>query len=92
MEERRGPRRLTQQQLGDLTAEPEVPPVDVPGDAPGAPGGAADEGRDSPSGAHPPPDLLLRERQRRWWQERARFEAAKKARRGSDDPTPRPDP
>ncbi len=73
MEEGSGARRVTQRML---------PEADAP-----RPGGTASEtpgGGAAPAPSSPPPeslgepsDLALRERQRVWWRERARFEASR---------------
>ena len=47
---------------------PEPPPTGAPAPTPGTPAAAPEEPRDS--------GAALRERQRRWWEERDRFEAA----------------
>ncbi len=80
MEERSGARRVTQQHLGD-------PPVEsAPEDAPEAPlveptTGPSDPAPLDPSSApspRGPSDLELRERQRAWRVERARFERSQR--------------
>lgn len=73
MEEGGSARRVTQRMLQD----PDAP---RPGDAnPEPPGGGAAPaalGR-PPDSTGDPSDLALRERQRVWWRERARFEASR---------------
>jgi len=82
MEERRSARRVTQHQLGvepdDATERtsdgPDAPPASPPGTDPPTPPRSTD-----------PSDTALRERQRVWWRERARFEAAKRRPTPSDE-------
>ena len=77
MADREVPRRVTQQQL-EIAAPERVPEVLAVPLAPPVPGPSAA----IPSSLPPAPsDLELRERQRRWLEERARFERA----RDSDD-------
>ncbi len=81
MEESRGARRVTQRSLEppDTDRLDPAPAESTPPVRPAAPAGPPAEILREPS------DRALRERQRVWWRERARFEASRRGDR-TDEP------
>ena len=80
MEDGRATHRVTQRQLGAPETEPASPdPLDAPPETAGS---------SAPDSTGPATvvasDAALRDRQRIWWRERARFEASR--RRAPDEP------
>jgi hypothetical protein len=86
VEARRGARRVTQHQLGEPAADPDAsPPVPEGGSETTETPPPPEEGPTPPPTPLEPSDLALRERQRAWWHERARFEAAQRRRAEADE-------
>ena len=81
MEERSGAHRVTQRLLDGLPAGEPSEPVESPPEADGAdPGAPAQSSPPPPELPRGPSDTLLRERQKAWRRERARYDAVKAAR------------